>query len=207
MINPDTGEVKEYVSKDGSHSDIIDRGLDELHSADEIIGHNIIGYDIPVLKKLTGWVPKDNQRVIDTWVLSQTNQYKRDHKHGLEGWGSKLGYPKLHFDAFDKYSDEMLTYCIRDVELNVKVYKALAEEAVKIIRKNPLYRRGLEVEMEFAKIESDIQIKGWKFDMAAAQSLLTEINNKLDAIETVLEPRIGMQCVKVDRADEFKEPA
>ena len=207
MINPDTNEVKQYVSKDGSINSSIKDGLEELNTADELIGHNIIGYDIPVLKYLTGWVPKDNQRVIDTWILSQTNQYKRDHKHGLEGWGGKLGYPKLNFEAFDQYSDEMLTYCIRDVELNVKVYKHLAEEAVKIIRKNPLYRRGLEIEMEFAKIESDIRVKGWKFDMAKAQSLLTEINNKLEAIEAVLEPRIGMQCVKVDKADEYKEPA
>ena len=207
LINPDTNETLQYVSYDGSVSNTILDGLAELETADELIGHNIIGYDIPVLKYLTGWVPKDNQRIIDTWILSQTNQYKRDHKHGLEGWGSKLGYPKLSFDRFDEYSDEMLTYCIRDVELNVKVYKALADEALRIIKKNPSYRQGLEVEMEFAKIESDIRVKGWKFDMAGAQALLTEINNKLDAIEAVLEPRIGMQCVKVDRADEYKEPA
>ncbi|WP_396190182.1 DNA polymerase [Flavobacterium sp.] len=139
--------------------------------------------------------------------MSQCNQYKRDHKHGLEGWGSKLGYPKLSFDKFDEYSDEMLTYCIRDVELNVKVYKVLVEEAGKLIAKNPLYKQGLNVEFEFAKIESDIRQKGWMFDMSSAQTLLTEINNKLNAIENVLEPRIGMRCIKTDGKDEFKEPA
>jgi len=101
----------------------------------------------------------------------------------------------------------MLTYCIRDVELNVKVYKVLVTEAQKLITKNPLYKHGLNVEFEFAKIESDIRQKGWMFNMAAAQTLLTEINNKLDAIEAVLEPRIGMRCIKTDGKDEFKEPA
>jgi hypothetical protein len=101
----------------------------------------------------------------------------------------------------------MLTYCIRDVELNVRVYKELIKEATAIIKKNPLYAKGLQIEMDFARIESNIRTKGWKFDMAKAQTLLTEINNKLDAIQAVLEPKIGLQCVKVDRADEFKTPA
>jgi DNA polymerase I-like protein with 3'-5' exonuclease and polymerase domains len=208
LVNPDTGEVKEYVSKDGNPDHYeLQNGLEELHTADVIIGHNIIGYDNVVLKHLCGWVPKPHQQAVDTWVMSQCNQYKRDHKHGLEGWGSKLGYPKLSFDKFDEYSDEMLTYCIRDVELNVKVYKVLVEEAGKLIAKNPLYKQGLNVEFEFAKIESDIRQKGWMFDMSSAQTLLTEINNKLNAIENVLEPRIGMRCIKTDGKDEFKEPA
>jgi len=208
LANPDTGEIKSYANPTGNHfNPIIEEGLAELESADVIIGHNIIGYDLVVLKHLTKWVPKTNQQVIDTWLMSECNQYKRDHKHGLEGWGSKLGYPKLHFDKFDEYSDEMLTYCIRDVELNVKVYKVLVEEASKIISRNPLYKHGLNTEFEFAKIESDIRQKGWMFDMAKAQTLLTEINNKLDAIEMVLEPKIGMRCIKTDGKDEFKEPA
>ena len=48
IVDPDTNEVLKYVSKDGSVNDDIRNGLDELHLADEIIGHNIIGYDIPV---------------------------------------------------------------------------------------------------------------------------------------------------------------
>ena len=207
LINPDTNEVKSYTSKSGHVDSVIEEGLAELDTADVIIGHNIIGYDIPVLNHLCGWKPKDHQQVVDTWIMSQTNQYKRKHKHGLEGWGHFFNYPKLPFDKFDEYSDEMLTYCIRDVELNVKVYKELIKEASGLIKKNPLYAKGLQVEMDFARIESDIRQKGWMFDMAKAQSLLTEINNKLEAIESVLEPRIGMQCIKVDRADEFKTPA
>ncbi len=208
LIDPDTGETKSYVSKTGNiYDDNLIDGLNELSTADVIIGHNIIGYDLAVLKYLLGWVPREGQQIVDTWIMSQTNQYKRKHKHGLEGWGSMFNYPKLPFDKFDEYSDEMLTYCIRDVELNVKVYKELIREASSIIRKNPLYAKGLQVEMDFATIEAEIRSKGWLFDMAAAQTLLTEINNKLDAIEAVLEPRIGMQCIKVDKPNEYKEPA
>jgi DNA polymerase-1 len=204
IINADTYERKCYSDYD-DELESLNKGLDELHKADVLIGHNIIGYDNVVLKQLTGWEPKGTQTIVDTWILSMLNQYKREHKHGLEGWGSKLGFAKLEFNEFNNYSKDMLTYCIRDVELNVKVYKVLAEEALKLIKTNALYKKGIEIEMEFAKIEAEIQHKGWMFNMAEAQTLLTNINNKLDAIESVLEPKIGMRCIKLDK--EPKEPA
>ena len=34
--------------------DKIDEGIELLKNADKIIGHNIIGFDIPVIKKLKG---------------------------------------------------------------------------------------------------------------------------------------------------------
>ena len=207
LENIDTGEILEYTSHYGNPNDpSIRAGLKELATADVIIGHNIIGYDLVVLKHLTGWVPLDNQTVVDTWILSQLVQYQRPHKHGLEGWGSKFGFPKLHFDKFDQYSDEMLAYCIRDVQLNTKVYNELAAQSRTIIQRNPLFAKGIEVEMEFAKIESDIRQKGWVFDLAGAEKLLAEIQGKLDVMEDALEPLIGMRCIKKDGL-EPKEPA
>jgi len=206
IINADTNEQYAY-SDYAADLPSLKEGLIKLEEADVIIGHNIIGYDNVVLKRLVGWEPKPHQTIIDTWLLSMLNQYKRTHKHGLEGWGSKLGFPKIEFNNFEGYSNEMLTYCTRDVELNVKVYKVLAEESKKIFNKYPMYKKGIEVEMEFAKIEAEIQHKGWMFDMAKAEGLLSEINGKLDVIEAVLEPKIGMRCIKIDKSDEYKEPA
>ena len=206
IIDSDTGNKFVFSDHTTQYQPLSD-GLKLLETADIIYGHNIIGYDLVVLKRLVGWTPPSNTQVIDTWLLSQLVQYKRDHKHSLEGWGSKLGFPKLEFNAFEAYSDEMVTYCIRDVELNVKVYKQLASDAAKIIKRYPVFAKGMQVEMEFARIEADIQHKGWKFDMAGAQTLLTELNNKMDHIESVLEPLIGLQCVKLDKPDEFKTPA
>lgn len=203
----DTREIFSYSSYSGApnHSKIRE-GLEKLHEADVLIGHNIIGYDLAVLDYLLGWQPLPSQTITDTWVLSQLCRYKREHKHGLEGWGSKLGFPKIAFDAFDNYSDEMLTYCIRDVELNTLVYLELVKEAKVIIEKNALFRKGISVEMKFAQIEADIRRTGWRFDLDAANKLLAEINGKLETIEAELEPKIGMRCIKKDGL-EFKEPA
>jgi len=206
-INSDTGEVHSFSDYDEKLPSLRD-GLAFISTADIIYGHNFIGYDLVVLQHLTGWSPPDSVKVIDTWIMSQTNQFKREHKHGLEGWGSKLGFPKLEFNDWEGgFTQEMLTYCIRDVELNVKVYKVLVEEAKKIIGKFPMYAKGLEVENRFAAIEAAIRNKGWLFDMAGAQTLLTRMNNEMDRIEGVLEPLIGLRCIKKDKPDEFKEPA
>jgi len=205
MQDTKTKKIFEFSDYDPELPSLAD-GLELLSQQPIIVGHNICGYDLVVLEQLMDWKPGPDQKVIDTWILSLLVQYKRKHKHGLEGWGEFFGFPKLPFDDFSHYSQEMKTYCIRDVELNVMVYKALATTASKIIKKYPSFVTGMDVEMEFAAIESDIRRRGWMFDMDNAKKLLGEMNAKLSAIELVLEPKIGMRCIKTD-GTESKKPA
>ena len=103
-------------------------------------------------------------------------------------------------------SKEMLEYCIRDVELNVKVYNKLKEDAVKIAQINPTFFKGLEVETEFARIEADMRNLGWSFDLKKAYDIKEEINSRMQLIESTMEPKIGMRTLKLDKPEEFKEP-
>ena len=89
-----TGEQKQYSDHDPQLPSIAD-GLRALSDAAILVGHNICGYDIPVLEHLTGWKPNPKTVIYDSWIMSQTLRYKRGHLHGLEGWGARLGYPKL----------------------------------------------------------------------------------------------------------------
>jgi DNA polymerase-1 len=206
LVDPDSDEVFKYSDYDPSLPSLVE-GLTKLYEADIIFGHNVIGYDLVVLKYLIDWVPNPKTKVIDTWIMSQVNRYKRTHRHSLEGWGQHLKCPKGDYNDWTQYTPEMLTYCIQDVRLNVLVYMALVREAVSIQKINPLYFKGLDVEMEFAQIEADIQRKGWYFDREGAIQLYEEIDTEMRRIEAMLEPRIGMRCIKTDKADEFKEPA
>jgi DNA polymerase-1 len=199
-----TGEQKQYSDHDPDLPPF-NEGLAALSEAAILVGHNIIGYDFVVLKKLVGWVPNPKTVIYDTWIMSQTLRWKRGHMHGLAGWGAKLGFPKLNWDDWSKYSKEMLTYGIRDVELNAKVYAVLVEEARSTIRINPMFKKGLWVEMEFAKIESDIRALGWRFNEERARVLLDEMEQSMLAIEAEVNPQIGMVCVAVDKRDEYKE--
>ena len=48
LLDVDTKEQFNYGP------DALDKALDSLQNADKLIGHNILGFDIPVIKNLTG---------------------------------------------------------------------------------------------------------------------------------------------------------
>ena len=100
----------------------IHEGIKFLQEADTLIGHNIIGYDIPVLEKL--YDVKFNCEVEDTLVMSRLFNPVRENGHALKAWGWRVGMLKQEQpEDFDSYTPEMLEYCIQDVKLNEAVYK------------------------------------------------------------------------------------
>ena len=210
----DTGidyQFSDYSDKCLSMAD----GIRLLEGADVLIAHNGIGYDIPVLSRLTGFKLRDDQKVFDTWVMSQTLRYKRTHKHGLAGWGEHLGYSKIYFDPenFAKGDDpevfkEMLRYCKQDVRLNVQVYEALMDEFKKIYSINPLIREGLKIEHDTAHFNAYVKERGWKFNEEKAHATRTKMQDRMDEIKAQIEPKLGEHKVYIDkepRTPKFKK--
>ena len=116
-----TGVVQSYPP------DSIGESIDSLRAAECLVGHNIIGYDLKLLWRLYGeW--DTHPLILDTLVVSRALNPERKGGHSLAAWGERLGFPKGDFHEFDKYSPEMLTYCERDVELNVAVLRELGKE-------------------------------------------------------------------------------
>ena len=194
MQDIETKEVFSYSDHDKDLPSIAE-GLQKLSEASLLAGHNIIGYDLPVLKRLLQWAPTSSQRVWDTLIMSQHSRYVRPHKHGLAGWGEFFKYPKGDYNDWTNYNKEMLTYCIRDVELNTKVYERLVKEVRAQAKNQPLFMQGLKLEHDFASINAEITAKGWVFDMRGAKKLRRELQWRMEAIEDELEPQLGEVCV------------
>ena len=106
----------------------LEEGYAFLESANKLIGHNIVGFDIPMVEKFGG-VNLGGKTVVDTLVLSRLFNPIREGGHSLEVWGSKLGLPKIEFDDYQNYSLDMLNYCVRDVQLNTLVFERLKKES------------------------------------------------------------------------------
>ena len=179
-------------------------GLNLMARADVLIGHNIIGFDLMALEKLYDWKPSSNTILIDTWVMSQTLNFNRPHKHGLAGWGKHLGYAKIDnsewaADGFKTYDPRMIQYCQNDVELNTKVYEVLLAELQKAIKNNNLIKKGLRVEHDIAVFESMVRKKGWLFDLHKAQDNLRLMTRHMNKIESIIEPKLGTTKVFIDK--------
>ena len=92
--------------------DQIQDGLKLLESADTLIGHNILGFDIPVIKDLYD-VDLYNKKIVDTLVVSRLINPNKEKGHSLKNWGFTLGqYKGEPPQDFTEYSSEMLEYCI-----------------------------------------------------------------------------------------------
>ena len=95
-------------------------------NADTLIGHNIIGFDLPVLKKLLGFEWWGD--IEDTLVMSRLDNPSREGGHSLAAWGLRMNYSKGEFSDWTQYSQEMKEYCIRDVEVLDKVEQLYGQQ-------------------------------------------------------------------------------
>ena len=120
------------------------QGVKQLENANVLIGHNIIGYDIPLLKEQYEFNPRGE--VLDTLVLSRLfyphiidRDYERRPigmpqrlygRHSLEAWGYRLkcfkgDFAKSDSNDWSQYTPEMLDYCIQDTAVTLKLFELL----------------------------------------------------------------------------------
>ena len=140
------------------------------------IGHNFIRFDGRWITRFLG-IHFSGANVIDTLVLSRMLRHDLEGGHSLEAWGLRLGYPKGEFDAFDKYSDEMLVYCKRDVELNHRVYKFIMS------RMKDNWTKAIRIEMDSQYIACDMTDNGFKFDFNKALEVYKDIEGMIRELD------------------------
>ena len=117
----------------------ITTGISWLETADVLVGHNIIGFDIPVIKSIYPWF-NPSGIIVDTLLLSRLyhpnlldidKKRKWKHmplqlwgRHSLEAYGYRLGEYKGNFGKttdWENWSKEMENYCKQDVAVTTKL--------------------------------------------------------------------------------------
>ena len=171
--------VAKEVNKDKFHiyqPHNIEQGIRFLEKADTLIGHNIIGFDIPAMKKYYDF--KSDAKIVDTLVMSRLFNPSQEKGHSLEVWGLKLGYPKLEQpETFDEYTDEMCDYCQGDVILNEKAYHALIKSG------EGFHKDSIELEHDVADIMKRQEATGFMLDEKYAHLLLGKLNSRQSEVE------------------------
>jgi DNA polymerase I-like protein with 3'-5' exonuclease and polymerase domains len=157
--------------------DRLHRFAELIKQTDEVIGHNIIGFDIPVVNTIFGYDVFENCKVTDTLVLSRLLNPMIEGGHSLKNWGTKLGQNKIHFEQFDYFSEDMLTYCRNDVELTERLYKFL-------INKTKDFGQSIELEHKVAQIIQKQHERGFKINVVEAYELQSKFQEDMNDLTT-----------------------
>jgi len=204
-----------YAFYDGDKHPVIDkRTQDELRyrhfpledfkrvlkSAESLIGHNIINYDLLILKKYWGveysigdvegvsdTVYNKECFIDDTLVKSKLLNPDRHGGHSLASFGKRLGFAKGDYgkeeNAWDKFSPEMLAYCIDDVRLNTLTHKYLVKEWGTWD-----WEDAYRLEKATKELVTRGEQRGFYFDKDLAKWCEEDLNLKLKTIEDKVEP-------------------
>jgi len=150
---------------------------------DQIIGHNIIGFDAPVLRQLWN-IGIPQSKAVDTLILSRLLSPQLEGGHSLKSWGLRLKNQKIDFEDYDGgLSEEMIHYCKQDVSLTADVYKYLMEQ----LGKWKESERSIEIEHRIAVLCSKQERNGFKLDVEKATLLRATLADRMDAIESELQ--------------------
>lgn len=145
----------------------------EEHPEVILVGHNFLAYDAPVLNRL--WGTKITvSRVVDTIVLSQLYDPSLKGGHSLFAWGNRVSLEKIDFNEYDKFSDEMLTYCARDTAITARVFLRLTQR----MRSASFSEFGCELEHKAWNIIQNKQRQhGFPFNIKEATGLYASLRN------------------------------
>ena len=163
-----------------------------IKEANLIVAHNGIGFDFRLLNKL--WNCRIQLKTVqDTLILSRLLNPSREGGHSLAAWGETLGYPKTEFNDFELEThtlDEMIEYCINDVEVLAKLYNHL----VTTLQSEKFSQRSIDLEHSVQAIITKQEEHGFKLDEIKALQLLSVLKAKLDIIQvemqSIFPPRV-----------------
>lgn len=174
--------------------DKVPHALEILDRAECLVGHNIQAFDIPAIQKV---YPQFKPRglIRDTLIMSRLQRVHQMLRHSLEAWGELLNFPKGDYDGgWERYSVDMGTYCVRDTDVTVAVFRSLLEESYP--------ERAIQLEHDFANILDWQMHMGVPFNEEAACMLANEleldigeidgrIRNTIPAWESTFIPKVN----------------
>lgn len=219
----DTGVTYRFAGEDEMRNGFIPLFL----KLTTVIGHNIIDYDLLVLKlyfdidyEIADQCTINGKpvEVVDTLVWSKTLNPDRYGGHSLDEWGKRLGLEKIDWRQraidlgliawnapkgaeFQQYHPEMLVYNERDVGVNVKLYWHLIEEAG-----NWDWKDALTLEHCTRDIVTRQSHRGFWFDATMAEANVRELDEKMEVIRQTVEPLLPPKPMGVTKLKAYLPP-
>lgn len=191
LRNLDTNTVHSVVKEDITK----DRLQHLLKDCTELIGQNLVMFDLPVLMLYgvldyrIGYPGEPSTlfgkpvTITDTLLWSKLLNADRLGGHSLDAWGKRLGNYKTHFEDWANYSKEMLDYCIQDTAVNQSIHYKLIEEQGK-----HNWTRPYSMEIKLADLTLRQELFGFDFNVELAHQNIQELTTMMQAIAVKVDP-------------------
>ena len=177
MLDNDEPTVYNFI---GGEANGLFRKWLASENVDTLVGHNIINFDVPILRRITGMDWSFNLR--DTLVLSRLYNPSLDGGHSLRSWGERLGdYKDDYQGGWEEYSHEMLEYCKQDVRVTKSLYNHFV--------KHLTFSEAVKLEHTTAEIIRKQTDNGMILNEERAYELLAEMKEKVLDIEDEVHER------------------
>jgi len=177
--------------------DIIDHALRVLMEADHIVGHNSIGYDLALFKKLYPWFDYDLKKCDDTFIMSSLFEPDREGGHSVEQYAKEFGgEQKVQNEDWSQYTPLMKERNISDVRIQMKIWEKLKKE-----KEAWDWSKALTLEYRIAEIHAQQVLAGVQFDIDRAYELADEIALKIQAIDVKLDQELPMRVIQGTTVD------
>lgn len=208
LLNADTGQMHSFGPSE------IPEGLRLLEEAHELIGHNVIAFDLPAITKV---YPSFTTaaKVTDTLVLARliysdlksdkqdgvrlaTGQIAKEAygSHSLNAWGQRIGLHKMQHDTgWDVWSPEMQAYCEHDTRVTLALWKHLKVDTYS--------KTAVDLEHDVARLCFKIEQNGWPFDVRKATELYGRLAARREELKADLRGLFD-PWEEVDRAVTYK---
>lgn len=154
--------------------DEVERLKQHLRGFDGWVGHNIIEFDLEVVRNLGVEPPV---YLLDTLVVSRLLNQGLEGGHSLEAWGERFGTKKSLFNDFSAWSAELEARCIVDTEINLKLLKYI----LKYI-KSPEWSKSIHLEHQSTVYCKELSKNGFKFDLEKAEEYRNQISLEVDTL-------------------------
>jgi len=189
MLDNDESTIYNFI---GGEANGLFRKWLASEDVDTLVGHNIINFDVPILRRLTGMDWDFNLR--DTLVLSRLHNPSLDGGHSLRAWGERLHNIKGDYQGgWEEYNQEMLEYCQQDVRVTKTLYKHL-----EMWRHQHDNDEAVDLEHDTADIIREQTDNGMVLNEERAYDLLAEMKEKVMSIEDEVHKRFEPLPVWVD---------
>ncbi len=150
-----------------------------VRSIRQYIGHNFLDYDYPVLHKLLGLEVSNIADVsIDTLIISRLVDYSRKQGHSIEAYGEEFGLPKIKFNDWTKWSQEMEDYCVRDVEICSRILNHFQP-----VLSDTRFKEAIHLEHLFQLVVNELHNNGFSFNNSRARTLLHRVEQELAELD------------------------